>query len=42
MFEGKGGLVVSLYFGDDKLARHSIALETFSCARLRKKHRDMQ
>lgn len=42
MSEGKGELVVSLYFGDDKSALHSIALETFSCTGLRKKHRDLQ
>lgn len=42
MFEGKGELVVSLYFGYDKLALHSISLETFSCTSLRKKQRDIQ
>lgn len=32
MFEGKDNLVVSLYFGDDKLLTlRSISLETFSC-----------
>lgn len=42
MFEGKDKLVVSLYFGDDKLALHSISLETFFCTRVRKKQTDIQ